>query len=101
MNFSPTNSRIVCGNICVGGGVLTPHGGVKAPCTGSRLPYTRGPGMPGPYMGGDKKAHRVQKQTRCAYLRYPKFYASNGLQASASFSFWASASARSLPLVVK
>ena len=29
------------------------------------------------------------------------FYASSGLQASASFSFWASASARSLPLVVK
>ena len=28
-------------------------------------------------------------------------YASRGLQASASFSFWASASARSLPLVVK
>ena len=102
MNFSPTNSGIVCGSICVGGAVSSAsREGVKALRIGGRLPYTRGPGIPGPYMGGDKKAHRVPKQTRCAYLRYPKFYASNGLQASASFSFLASASARSLPLVVK
>ena len=49
-----------------------------------------------------KKAHRPPVGSGAQNIfMLCQTYASRGLQASASFSFWASASARSLPLVVK
>ena len=76
---------------CRGAASSTPRGGVKTPPYKSLENGAAHQKSAPPPVGSGAQNIFMLCQT----------YASRGLQASASFSFWASASARSLPLVVK